>query len=455
MLVFKKRVLIPEDKVRETIDMEYKKSFAGMNRLFQQMLRKYIGVSEDEVIKYVKNQEVQQLHDQTTTPSLQQTKERPIPKEPFSMVQIDLAKFCYRYLFVAIDVLSKHLWVKVLPVATKTDEAKNMVRGKATKDGLTVSKALAEYLLLYPNIKTIQTDNGSDFKDKHFQELLLSKDKNEKKDINMVFGSPYNPNSQGIVERVNGTIKNALEKYLTNSMKKCRAKNDNTGWQTFLYSWVEEYNNIKHSATGFTPNEMIQQDTGKVKRVIKARKNISEQSEDMVEERKELYKNNKKSLTFKVGDKVRLRLAKTSVLEKGSKQKYTKEIYTIEDIFHPKDGVPVYRLEERVNETFSPDRLMKIKEDRLITIPEPKPIVRKPPQEPRAPPPPRVSSERARRRPSHFDDYDVPVQRVRRRAAPSQEEEPQAVQPQAVPPEIGRRSGRQRQPPRALDDFVR
>ena len=83
MLVFKKRVLIPEDKVRETIDMEYKKSFAGMNRLFQQMLRKYIGVSEDEVIKYVKNQEVQQLHDQTTTPSLQQTKERPIPKEPF------------------------------------------------------------------------------------------------------------------------------------------------------------------------------------------------------------------------------------------------------------------------------------------------------------------------------------------------------------------------------------
>ena len=61
------------------------------------------------------------------------------------MVQIDLAKFCYRYLFVAIDVLSKHLWVKVLPVATKTDEAKNMVRGKATKDGLTVSKALAEY----------------------------------------------------------------------------------------------------------------------------------------------------------------------------------------------------------------------------------------------------------------------------------------------------------------------
>ena len=112
VLVFKKRVLIPEDKVRETIDMEYKKSFAGMNRLFQQMLRKYIGVSEDEVIKYVKNQEVQQLHDQTTTPSLQQTKERPIPKEPFSMVQIDLAKFCYRYLFVAIDVLSKHLWVK-------------------------------------------------------------------------------------------------------------------------------------------------------------------------------------------------------------------------------------------------------------------------------------------------------------------------------------------------------
>ena len=366
------------------------------------------------------------MHDQTTTPSLQQTKERPIPNEPYAMVQIDLAKFCYRYLFVAIDVLSKHLWVKVLPVATKTDDAKNMIQGKATKDGLTVSKALAEYLLLHPNIKTIQTDNGSEFKDKHFQDLLIRKDKKKdkkkdenedekkKKDINMVFGSPHNPNSQGIVERVNGTIKNALEKFLTNSSKKCNPKNDNTGWQTFLYSWVKEYNNIKHSATGFTPNEMIQQ-KGKVKRVKKARNNIKEQSEDMVEERKELYKKNKTSWTFAVGDKVRLRLAKTSVLEKGSKQKYTNKIYTIEDVFHPKDGVPVYRLEERLNETFSPDRLMKVREDRLIAIPEP----------------------------------------GRRRAAQSQEEEPvQAIQPQ-VAPQAARRSGRQRRPPRALDAYVR
>ena len=32
-LVFKNRILVSEDKVRDTIDKEYKKSFAGMNRV--------------------------------------------------------------------------------------------------------------------------------------------------------------------------------------------------------------------------------------------------------------------------------------------------------------------------------------------------------------------------------------------------------------------------------------
>lgn len=123
-LEYRGRILVPDNKVRPLIDEEYKKSFAGMNRLFQQILRSYIGVSQDAVEEYVKNQEVQQIHDNTTTPSLQATKERPMPKEPMTFIQMDLSFFKFKVLFVAIDVLSKFLYVTVI----KDKESKTVVR---------------------------------------------------------------------------------------------------------------------------------------------------------------------------------------------------------------------------------------------------------------------------------------------------------------------------------------
>ena len=233
-LEYRGRVLVPEHRVREVIDEEYKKSFAGMNRLFQQILRKYIGVSQDAVEAYVKNQEVQQVHDQTTTPSLKQTKERPMPNNPMSFVQIDLSFYGRRVLFVAIDVLSKFLYTTVIP----------------NKEGKTVAEELKKYLAsslgqsdascVADSVKTIGTDNGSEFQGEFAQVL-------KEKGIKHVLGRSYHPQSQAIVERVNRTLKSALEKYHTNGGK---------AWQSFLKRWVDEYNNTKHSATKLAPNDV-------------------------------------------------------------------------------------------------------------------------------------------------------------------------------------------------------
>lgn len=341
-LVYRERTLVPEHRVRQVIDEEYKKSFAGMNRLFQQILKKYIGVNQDAVEEYVKNQEVQQLHDQTTTPSLKETKERPIPNEPMSMVQIDLSFYDKRVLFVAIDILSKLLYATVI----------------RNKEGKTVARELNKYLEAPGSsaIRTIGTDNGSEFQDE-FAKVL------KEKKIKHVLGRSYHPQSQAVVERVNRTMKNALEKYTTNGGK---------GWQRFLKTWVEEYNNTRHSATKLAPNDV------KGERLAqRARKNIKDQSKRLTRERKELYEKNKGRLTFAVGDKVRLQKAKKSFLQKGYAQQYTKKIYEVEEIIYPKDGVPIYRLSGRKT-NFSGDRLMKVDEEKLIAIPEQAPRQRAP-----------------------------------------------------------------------------
>ena len=51
--------------------------------------------------------------------------------------------------------------------------------------------------------KTLQSDNGTEFKNKLWGDYLQKK-------INNIFGSPYLPQSQGIVEAFNRTIQNFL-----------------------------------------------------------------------------------------------------------------------------------------------------------------------------------------------------------------------------------------------------
>jgi len=65
-----------------------------------------------------------------------------------------------------------------------------------------------------------------------------------KNNIKWIFGRPYHPQSQGCVERVNGTIKRMLSKEIfANS----------TVWSDQIEDVVHKYNSRIHSTTGFTP----------------------------------------------------------------------------------------------------------------------------------------------------------------------------------------------------------
>jgi len=90
----------------------------------------------------------------------------------------------------------------------------------------------------------IGSDNGSEFVNKKVKNLL------EKNNILFVHGKPYNPHSQGTVERVHRTVRTALIcKYL-------ESKN-NFDLVRSLKEVQNSYNNLIHSTTLKKPKEVF------------------------------------------------------------------------------------------------------------------------------------------------------------------------------------------------------
>ena len=113
------------------------------------------------------------------------------------------------------------------------------------KKGQTISKKLAECFKKFGNPKEIGADdNGSEFSNKYVKNLLNNNN------IKLVNGKPYNPHSQGTVERVHQTIKTMLIcKFL-----------ENKKYFDILSSLnyvVSVYNDTKHRSTLYKPNEVF------------------------------------------------------------------------------------------------------------------------------------------------------------------------------------------------------
>ena len=103
-------------------------------------------------------------------------------------VQLDGVKFYYlgkyHYFLTAVDIVSKQAWVKVV----------TSFKSKYAAAFLTEIQTTAWY-----QIHTIQTDNGSEFKD-YFEAAV------KEAHLNHLFSYPRHPKTNGYVERFNWTI---------------------------------------------------------------------------------------------------------------------------------------------------------------------------------------------------------------------------------------------------------
>jgi len=181
-------------------------------------------------------------------------------------------------------------------------------------------------------IRAVRSDNGSEFINKKFKDFL------EKNDIKQILGEAGKPQSNGMIERANATIKELIEKSIE--------INENFDWVKNLDKLINNINNSQHRITGFTPNE-----------IQKAFKN---NNKDVLEEafNKELKikKPNISKEVFEVGDLVR----KHTPSDK-TRQVWSDEVYEIEKVYKPKKAYSVYEYKiDGFKDRFKEEELLKI-----------------------------------------------------------------------------------------------
>ena len=228
---------------------------------------------------------------------------RIIARFPFELFQADLIEYPkyknqnrnFVYCLVIIDCFTKFVWTK--PMKTKS--------GIETANAFdSTFKELDEYPI------NLITDAGLEFFNSHVARVFSS--------FNIVHYKPPTKTNwkASIAERVIQTLKRRLEKYFY--------KHNTKNWVHVIDQITKNYNNTPHSAHGFKPVD------------------VSDENRDEVYN--QLYPDRRLSVVCKlnVGDRVR-KIREKTLFEKGYTQNWSDEIFIISSVRQSR-GVCWYKL---------------------------------------------------------------------------------------------------------------
>ena len=133
-----------------------------------------------------------------------------------------------RHILVVNDHFSK--LIKLYPIKNRLAE--------------TAAKCLRDYFLEYGIPGKLLSDQDPAYESKLFSELMKILE------VNKLRTSGYRPQTNGLTEQSNSTIKN----YLTIFMDRYPDKNN---WDLLLKQLSYAYNTSVHSSTGYTPEELM------------------------------------------------------------------------------------------------------------------------------------------------------------------------------------------------------
>lgn len=311
-LMFNNTPVIVLGKVEEVLSKLYKDpktTSNGKYSFFKSVTDRFHGITFKQVSDFLDKQENYQLH----KPSVKIHVVKPIIKNSpdmyFQVDLIDMQQYEYwnggnRYILTAIDLFAKRAHAYAIK----------------DKTGLLVAGAFKKIIEIVPNIRTLQSDNGSEFISNEFESLLKSHG------IRHMFSRSHTPQSQGAIEKFNQTLKRLIFSHFTQYNTKV--------WVDVLPSLIENYNNRYHSSIKIKPSEVSNRNKKEVKQHIK----------DAVKGTT-IYNNRlNKSNGVKVGDKVRLlisavnskvRAAQLTGIGQASKQYkelWTRQVYVVQSI---------------------------------------------------------------------------------------------------------------------------
>lgn len=168
-----------------------------------------------------------------------------------------------------------------------------------SKDGKTVTEGMKVVLKgIGKHIKHLQTDDGKEFYNKHFSDLM------KKNKINHY--STFSEKKAAIVERFNRTLKAAMYKKFS--------ERGSYVWYDILDILIKDYNDRKHRTIGMKPNQVNKTNESIVLKRIK--KNTQPRLDK------------KPPFKFSTGDKVRISKYK-HVFAKGYLPNWTNEVFTV------------------------------------------------------------------------------------------------------------------------------
>jgi predicted XRE-type DNA-binding protein len=302
------------------IEFYENKNLFGRDKLFTLLKQKYENEapSRRQIAEWLKLQEINQLY----TPSKGKPKDikssMTTPHKILAIDLVDLQKFQvkgFKYLLNGIDMSSRFIYSQAM-------------KNKTDAEVLTAFKKI----LKKAQIKAIRSDNGSEFINKKFKDFLT-----EKK-IKQIFSEAGKPQSNGMIERSNATIKELIQKSLE--------LNEKFDWPKNLQKLIDNINNSQHRITGFTPNQIQEAYEKNDKGVLEEAYN------------KELKKkgSNISKEIYNVGDFVRIHEPSDK-----TRQVWSNEIYEIEKVIKPIKSYSVYEYKlKEFKDRFKEEELLKI-----------------------------------------------------------------------------------------------
>ena len=215
-----------------------------------------------------------------------------------------------KFLLTCIDVFSKKAWVEPL------------------KDKTATSLVDAFESIQHSLPKKLQTDKGTEFLNRKFQQCLKAHKVHH-------FTTENEDIKASIVERFNRTLKSKLWCYFT--------RHDTLSYMTVLDSMVDVYNRTPHRSIGMAPNEVTSRNKARIWFRLYA---------DPI---------SYKEPALHVGDTVRISKARRT-FKKGYLPQWTEEIFTVQErnSTRPPMFVLVDYSGEVLKGTFYPQELQKV-----------------------------------------------------------------------------------------------
>jgi hypothetical protein len=202
-------------------------NFFGRDKLYNIMKEKYADhPSRRQIAEWLQNQEVNQLYYRSKVKAKDIKSSMTTPNTILAIDLVNMEKQeirGYKYLLNGMDMGSR--FVYSVPMKNKKD-----------------TEVLKAFKKIYTQsqVKAIRSDDGSEFISDKFKGFL------KENDIKQILSEAGKPQSNGMIERANATIKELLQKSVE--------LNQSFDWVKHLQNIISNINNSQHRITGFTPN---------------------------------------------------------------------------------------------------------------------------------------------------------------------------------------------------------